>query len=338
MSSFIPIYEKLVGIYEKLILERKLVAGDKIDSINGIVEKHGVARETAKRCLSILAEKGFIVKKVGTGSYVADIGPKKKIWGFVVPAYSVHFDECIRQFKNSAAMRDREFDHFCSYDQWEEELRIVGKMVAKRYEAIIVVPTKEEAKSQSFYNTLTPNDSKVVFMDSVLINSKHPYAIQNYGIGIVRAMHYLLKSKNGPIVYINNEVWHDKNLMEDMKEGIFMDQHSKLIKGKSGIVISRIEKNVITQMLKNGTIGFICCDDYRALKLIALLKQLEVKVPEEISVVSFGNTDIAKNFTPKITSIDVHYDQMIDAAIEIIENNKCEQQRVIDVELIQRET
>jgi DNA-binding LacI/PurR family transcriptional regulator len=326
-----------VGIYEKKIYERELLPGDKIDSITDIQKKYKVARETAKRCLSILAEKGLIVKRVGTGSYVAETGPKKKIWGFVVPYYSVQFDECIRQFKYLAAMRDREFDHFCSYDQWDEELRIVSRMVADRYEAIIVVPTKEEKLSLNFYNSLTLNDSKVVFMDSVLVNTNYPYAIQNYGIGMVRAMEYLSKTKKGRLGYIVNEVWHDKNPIEDMKEGIFLDYH-KNISDKGGEIVSRIEKEVISKLVKEGVVGFICCDDYRALKLIAVLKRLKIKTPDQIGVVSFGNTEIAKNFTPSITSVDLHYDDMIKASIEIIENSESLQQRVIEVELIERNT
>jgi DNA-binding transcriptional regulator YhcF (GntR family) len=67
-----------------------------------------VARETAKRCLNMLAEKGLIVKKVGQGSFVADIGPKKPIWGFVVPIYTVHYDDCIQEFRNRAAVLGKE--------------------------------------------------------------------------------------------------------------------------------------------------------------------------------------------------------------------------------------
>jgi DNA-binding LacI/PurR family transcriptional regulator len=338
LSNFIPLYEKLVGEYERRILERELVPGDKIDSITEIQKKHSVARETAKRCLTILAEKGLIVKRIGTGSYVAETGPKKKIWGFIVPYYNVHFDECIHTFKRFAAMRDREFDHYCSYDQWEEELRIVSKMVSERYEAIIVVPTKEEYLSQKFYNTLTLNDSKVVFMDSVLINSSYPYAIQNYGIGIVRAMEYLINKYKGKIAYIVNEVWHDKNPMEDMKEGLFMDYHEKNYKGSQGVIVSQINEDVICALIKKGTTGFVCCDDYRALKLVATLKSLNINIGSKIGLVSFGNTEIAKHFTPAMTSIDFHYNDMINAAIEIIQNSESEQQRVIEVELVIRNT
>ena len=65
---------------------------------------------------------------------------------------------------------------------------------------------------------------------------------------------------------------------------------------------------------------------------------MKVPVPEKVNVVSFGNTDIAKYFTPAITSIDVHYDTMIHAAIDIIENTSAPQQVVVDVELIERGT
>jgi len=338
MQSFKPLYEKLADFYENKIIERALLPGEKIDSISVIQKKHSVARETAKRCLKILVDKGLIVQRVGQGSFVANLGPKKKVWGFIIPFFSIHYDECVQKFKDRASLLDRQFHCLCSYDKCDEELRIVSTMVQQRYEAIIVVPTKEEAKTKEFYLSLSLQDSKIIFFDSVLFNTSFSYSIQNYGIGVIRAMDYIAQQVNGSVVFVKDELWHENSPMFEMMENIFIDDHYKRMGQYEPITMSRIDKPNLEAVLRKGVVGFLCCNDYRAITLLGILKSMNVKNINQMPIVSFGNTDIAKYFTPAITSIDFNYTKMINAVVNIITDSRAEQQVVVDVELIKRKT
>ena len=84
-NSATPIYQRLFNAYRADILSHRLRPGQRIDSISQIQVEHGVARETAKRVLNLLAREGYIVQRRGKGSFVADLRPKERIWGLVFP-------------------------------------------------------------------------------------------------------------------------------------------------------------------------------------------------------------------------------------------------------------
>jgi LacI family transcriptional regulator len=52
--------------------------------------------------------------------------------------------------------------------------------------------------------------------------------------------------------------------------------------------------------------AFVCHCDRAAYFLIQRLNMVNIKVPEEISVISFDNTNLAENSTPMLTTIDIN--------------------------------
>ena len=55
-KKYIPIYQRLVCSYKADIYSGKYIPGQQIDSINKIISKHKVSRETAKIVLKHLAD------------------------------------------------------------------------------------------------------------------------------------------------------------------------------------------------------------------------------------------------------------------------------------------
>ncbi|MFW6370074.1 MAG: winged helix-turn-helix domain-containing protein, partial [Bacteroidota bacterium] len=86
--SYIPLYQRLFNYYKQRIVSQDLRAGQKIDSINRMMERHQVSRETAKLVLKKLNNEGLIVTRAGKGSFVTQTTAPKKIWGIVLPFYS----------------------------------------------------------------------------------------------------------------------------------------------------------------------------------------------------------------------------------------------------------
>ena len=64
--------------------------------------------------------------------------------------------------------------------------------------------------------------------------------------------------------------------------------------------------------------AFICFCDMAAHFLHEKLKVLNIKVPDEVSIISFDNTEISNNFEPPLTSIYVSRKDFANAAFESI--------------------
>lgn len=66
--------------------------------------------------------------------------------------------------------------------------------------------------------------------------------------------------------------------------------------------------------------AFICHCDYTAKKLINALKLLKINVPEDLSILSFDDTDIADHTVPALTSMGIEKKQFARAAVRLMQH------------------
>jgi DNA-binding LacI/PurR family transcriptional regulator len=342
-KTFIPIYQQLLDEYKNAILTHNLKPGERIDSINEIQKRHGVARETAKLVLKILAREGFIIQKPGKGSFVADLSPRKKEWAVVLPFYSIQYEDLLQCLVRHAWKSGRILHHFVDYNSFREEILLVGKLIQDRYEGIIVIPTLDESRTADFYSRLSTQGAVVVLLDHSMSGSSFAYAVQSYDLGVQRAMKYLLDHSQGAIAFVRNEIWAEKNLVQELMEETYkqiMDDERPSVKP---LIIDRAPSLDPAMIHDNAIQGIFCCDDTDAIRVIGRLREQGVLIPDQLRLVSYGNTDMARFFTPSITSIDPHNDEMAGTITDIIikklngesiENS----QHVVSPELIVRET
>ena len=320
-SSPIPIYRQLYDFYREAILLQKVKPGERISSINEIQKEHNVARETAKLVLKKLADDGLIVKKTGKGSFVTDLGPKKKVWGVIVPFFSANIENLLHFIKIQADKKDRIIEHYVDYNNPHEEIRLVGNMINQRYEAVIVVPVFDETQTADFYRNLVSGGTVVTLLDHTMAGSYFTYVIQSYDLGVKRAVAYLLSKTGKNLAFIKNEVWAGTNMVQELMEESFKNFVEKASPSRKAVVVDRI-RNIDREYLEKFHVGGIfCCDDMDAIRVIGKLKSERLSIPGDVSVVSYGNTELSSYFTPRITSIDCHLEQMAEKTVEIINSN-----------------
>ena len=78
---------------------------------------------------------------------------------------------------------------------------------------------------------------------------------------------------------------------------------------------------VITELLqsKHRPTAILVCDDILAFTLEDICQKLELSIPDDVAIVSFNNSLIAKLATPKLTSVDVNSYQLgIESASQMI--------------------
>lgn len=342
-TAFIPIYRKLYEQYRDAIITQQYRPGDRIHSINEMVGLHRIARETAKAVLKKLSDDRLIIQQPGKGSFVADQGPLKKIWGVVVPFFSAQVEELIHDLREEAARRNRELEHFVDYNHWQEEIRLVGHLINERYEAVIVIPTFDETETASFYTRLKPGGTVVSLIDHTMAGSYFTYVIQSYDLGVKRGMQHLLNQKSGTLAFLKNNIWLKRNMVQELMQDTFLDCIEASQKGFQSLILNNVDQISEEWIRRNQVHGFFCCDDTDAIRVAGRLKEWGFKIPEEISLVSYGNTDLARYFTPAITSIDPHSAEMAATTADIIERKRngadvSYSQYVYQPELIVRET
>ncbi len=317
-SSFIPLYKKLYEQYKNAILTQQYAPGKQIDSINQIQQRFSVSRETAKIVLRMLAEEGLIVQKAGKGSFIADLGPRKAVWGVIVPFFSTQIEKIISELNRASIKENRSLDHYVSYNNWKEEIRLVGIMINQRYEAVIVMPTFDETKTADFYRHLVSGGTVVTLLGHTMTGSYFTYAIQSYDLGVNRAFHYLNKKSKGNFAFVKNDIWAGRNMVLEFMEATFKNFAEIESPSRKVVVLNNVHEMEPTILEGNNIGGIFCCDDMDAVRAVGKLKEWGYSLPDDIALISYGNTDLARYFTPKITSIDSHCEEMVAKTVDII--------------------
>jgi len=342
-QQFIPIYQQLFDFYKQAILTQEYPPGSRIDSINQIIDRFNVSRETAKLVLGKLAAEKMILQKPGKGSFVADLGPRKAVWGVIVPFFSAQIDSLLTYLGAFATKADKKLEHFIDYNNWHEEIRLVGTMIQQRYEAVIVVPTFDETKTADFYKHLVSGGTVVTLLDHTMAGSYFTYAIQSYDLGVKRAVHYLTSVHNGNLAFIKNGIWAGRNMVQEVMEETFKNFVELETPDRRALVMDNVQTITPEFIKQNKITGIFCSDDADAIRVIGRLLQWQIRIPRDIAVISYGNTDLAKYFTPKITSIDSHCEELAAKTADIIHQHLNGQdvrysQYVIQPDLIVRDT
>ena len=337
-----PIYKRLYERFREDIVSFRLPPDTQIDSITEIEKKYRVGRETAKRVLSMLANDGYIVQLRGKGSFVADLRPRQKIWGLIFPFYSIQYEELITEIAGHATAQGRALQHFCNYNSYEEELRLVSKMLRERFEAVVVIPTLDESKTwDSFYSNLRTSECSVVFLDHTMTSSNYRYVVQSYDLGVTRALQYLLERKPGGVAFVENEVWAGRNMVLELMRETYL-KHLRMNRPEPPPLLLPRASLVRAELLReHGITGVFCCDDTSAIQTIGRLREQGMRIPEEVNVVSYGNTCLARFFVPAITSVDPHNREMATLLSALLDGNnakQAERQFVVQPELVIRGT
>ncbi|HOE64901.1 MAG TPA: GntR family transcriptional regulator [Candidatus Hydrogenedentes bacterium] len=338
----VPIYRQLVDQLRNDILTCRLIPGQRIPSITELQRSHGIARETAKRVLNLLEAQGLIRQQPGKGSFVADLRPMQPAWGLVFPFFSVQYEDLILLVAEQARQAGRTLHHLCDYNNYEEEMRLVQTMINDRYEAVIVIPTLDESRTLDFYEKLAPMGTRIVLLDHTMSSRDFPFVVQSYDLGVVRALTYLMWLKGGGVAFVENEVWPGRNMVLELMRETYLDLMRRERPGFEPLILPRARGVDAAALRQRGITAIFCCDDLSAIQVIGRLHEQGMEIPRDYNLVSYGNTDIGRYFTPPISSVDPRNAEMarIVAALLAPEpetpSESC--QHVVHPELILRET
>jgi DNA-binding LacI/PurR family transcriptional regulator len=340
-SSFVPLYKRLFDLYKDRIITQQVKPGHQIDSINRIMQKYNVSRETSKLVLKMLADEKLIISKMGKGSFVAPIAATRKIWGMVIPFYSSNLEHLINHLDGEAKKRGRRLSYFIGYNNPREEERLVGSMIMEGYEVVIIVPNNDESLTADFYRKLFVGNTCVLLVDNTMTGSYFRYVIQSYDLGVKRAIDYLVSKTGKNLLLVKNDSWKGRNMLYEFMEQTFNTIICNSYPMREVFAISDMKQMSQEFIAGNQIGGILCCADTDAVRIIGRLKKYGYTFPGEISLVCYGNTELTEFFDPAISVIDCRYGEMAAQTARLIDNaqkaNPLEQY-VIFPQLIIRET
>lgn len=198
-------------------------------------------------------------------------------------------------------------------------------------------------------NTLDEKDienHKIIFLDEVDFNNKNTQIVTgNNEMGGYIGMEYLIKRgfRNigiliGPRSTANSSRRLSGAIKAAMNYDIYIDQKN-IIHGDYSYEEGYKAAKLFAKRNVDAIFSFADMSSYGLLNYFA---ESNIKIPEDISVISYDNLFLNKIVTPKLTSIDQNLRQIAEKSIEVadqlIKNNKSPEKILIEPQIIEAES
>lgn len=314
-------YNMVKQAVKSRIIEGVYTPNQKISSESELMKEFGVSRHTVRLAIGDLVSAGWLYREQGSGTFCADRSliknnqnqPSQKNIAIVTTYLSDYiFPSIIRGAESKLSEEGYQVSIFSTNNTHEMERVVLEKILAQQFDGVIVEPTKSGSSNpnisyylkleqleipyimiNAFYDELEPvsivmDDEKGGFLQTEhLINLGHRNIVGCFKTddlqGIKRMKGFLKAHRQNNIPVRQSHI-------------ITYNTEEKLIKP-----VEELEK--LLDSSDDPITGLVCYNDELAMMLLELLRNKNIKVPEDISIVGHDDSMLAEISEVKLTSI-----------------------------------
>lgn len=310
-------YELVETSIRQDIIDDRVSPGEKLPSESELCRRFSVSRNAVRQGIKKLAKEGWVETTRGVGTFCRSRMPSARLTktiAFVAYfASSYVFPEVIRGcdhvlYKNGfqLLLNQSEYD-------LEKERDILLALRERRTDGIIIAPIYDgKYRSNSdLLEELETNGTAIVLCENTFLDMRFSYVAMDDIAGGTIAADYLWERGHRRIgVFFQDDYLVKIRRMEGVCASL--DQRGSPVPNKwivpfSGLgPASEAPAAAARFFAKRSDLptAFVCGSDEDALHLIQAAERQEVRVPEDLSVISFDNSSIGQLQRVSLTSVD----------------------------------
>lgn len=287
--------------------------------LNGKAEKVRISKELEKKVIAIAKKEGYkpnlLAISLRTG--------KSNIIGLVVESISGQFFASLAKVIEDEAERHGYRVVYCSTENEGKKGSDLLRMLSQRQvDGYLVTPVKgmeDEIKA------MAKNNKPMVMVDNYFAGLKVPAVMVDGYDGIKKGMNYLLKKGFKKIAFVTIEMDHEgmnkrrEAYLDSLKEAGFKYNKKLELKlpytqDKEDLIKSISE---FLKTLPKGTAVFFATN-YLGIAGLESCTRLKLKIPADLSVITFDDDDLFRLYPPGITTIQQPVSEIAKTAIELL--------------------
>jgi len=315
----VPKYKRVYLELRGALMDGTHRRGDKLSSENELVERFGVSRPTVRRALAQLVAEGFIERRMGAGTVVANRSEHEVLaFGLLIPELgTTEIFEPICQGISQADGRGRhdllwgpsflkgatkevQAEHLCKY------------YIERQVSGVFFAPMEHfegrDAVNLSIARALDEAHIPIVLLDRdiVLFPARSKYdlvGIDNHRAGYVLAEHLLLSGSRRVGFLAPPFSAHTVDArIGGYQEALHTHQGSAAQTLVTWIDPSDVPavKDFLDQMKPD---SIICANDYAAAQLLRTLSSIGVQVPAQVRIAGIDDVKYAQLLQTPLTTI-----------------------------------
>lgn len=316
MTDNIPKYQLLVNWVKEKVNQNELLPGDRLKSENELAAEFGMSRQTVRHALGNLEQEGILECRQGSGNYITNVSLNRKNGTKNVVIISTYlnayiFPNIIEGMEEVLSREEYGVQIAFTHNKVENERNVLNKILADMsVDGIIVEPTKSGLPNPNIhiYEELIKRRIPTLFFNSYYPGVKLPHvSLNDVSTGYLAAKHLLglghkriggiFKSDDGqgPRRYQG----YQNALME---AGVKVREENIIwIDTEDQRTIIKDDKRILRRL--KGCTGCVTYNDTVAFDLETICQKHGIGIPEELSVVSIDNSELAKLCEVPLTSV-----------------------------------
>ncbi len=324
-------YERIVLWVQEEIKNGSLSRGDKLPSENELMDRFDVSRQTVRRAMEELADKGVVEGRRGSGTYVTVntrryAGREVRIAVMLTYVDTYIFPSIIKGIESVLSREGCTLQIAMTDNAVEKERMLLKEFIHTQSVDGIIAETVKSAlpnPNTELYRELERLGIPVLFVNSFYRELDIPHiSMDDRRAGYLAAKHLaecghtriggIFKADDGQ-GHLRYAGYTDALMEKDIKirgdQVIWIDSEElRMMEDESVKFLKRLK----------GCTACVCYNDETAYKLVSIFRKAGHRVPEDLSVAGIDNSGLAKFCPVPLTSVENPVEELGRTAAEQI--------------------
>lgn len=329
---------KRLRIHIKEQLKSQILSGrfkpyEQIPSGKEFAKELGISRLTLEYILEELAQEGYVFRIKGKGTFVSPRIPQySSIVAFIAPDLKNPFiSEIFVGIEDTISRNGYDIVYVNSNEDSEKEIFSIQHLIEKGVKGILLYPSDDLiSKEETFAKILKRTKIPIVLIDRYFPNLFLDFVVSDNKGGGYELTKYLIEMGHKDIAFICSSNLRTSSVLERF-EGYKIALKEAKIPFREKLVLNKLtsykhfsfdkDVEIVREFVKRESFTAIfCANELIASVVYQALRKENKKIPDDISVVGFGDTTIALYLDPPLTTIFQEKFNMGRKAVEILIN------------------
>jgi GntR family transcriptional regulator of arabinose operon len=319
------------------ILDGTFQPHQKIGTESELMKQFSVSRHTVRLAIGDLVNQGWLYREQGAGTFCADRSAKdgknnggnsKNIAIITTYMSDYIFPSIIRGAESYLSENGYPVTLFSTNNDHDSERRCLERIIAQQYDGVIVEPTKSAFSNPNINYYLNLERLNIPYiMINAYYDELEPISVvmDDEKGGYIQAEH-LIKQGHKNIVgfFKTDDIQGTKRMKGYLKAH---RSYNISINPNNIITYNTSEKKIkpmaelsklLTQTNGHHPTGIVSYNDELAINLLDVLREKNLQVPNDISLVGYDDSFLAKVSEVKLTTIEHPQSEMGKTAAKVI--------------------
>lgn len=311
-----PKYQMLRDYIIETIQSGKIGVGEKIYSENDLAESFEISRSTVRQAIGELVNEGWLYRIQGKGTFVNGEPRDKSDNPRTIAVLTTYlndyiFPSIIRGIDNVLSINNYNMILSCTYNQYQRERLCLENLLNQNISGLIVEPTKSALPNPNIdlYKKFAEVGIPVLFIHGSYKELNYPYVVEDDAEAGYMATKHLIDlghKRLGGIFKIDDIQGHYRfsGFQRAHNESGLQLEDASIMWFETNDLETKFENhNTQLEKLLSQCTALVCYNDQIALKLMDIIREKGLKIPEDISLVSFDDSQLAVASETKLTTV-----------------------------------